>query len=214
VKSSMCSAIAALLCVTIFPGCATVGTMNSDTQESKVEEAVSEHKETAFGALILGGIGAGIGYALGGKDGAAIGAGAGAALGAGIGQILEHKDRKRTETVSEVGHRPEMDDPETLADTDSRPEGEMPVQVTPRAVVAVAQATELPSGMSIAPAQSYEGAAREVAYHIVRSGQVVGSLSLNENTSFVSSSSSHGGSVLLCPDTAPGSCAMLELRRQ
>ena len=106
-KESSCACIAALLGITFLSGCATTRGMASDTQESKVEQAVTDHKETAIGAVLLSGVGAGLGYAFGGKDGAAIGAGAGAVIGAGIGHLFERKDRERTETVSEVGYRPE-----------------------------------------------------------------------------------------------------------
>lgn len=213
-KSSSCCMIAVLLSIAVVPGCATMGNRNSDTQESKVGEVVSEHKETALGALLLGGLGAGLGYAFGGNDGAAIGAAAGAALGMGIGQVMERNDRKRTETVSEVGYRPEMDERETVTETDSRAEGETPVELTSQPVVTVAQVTQPQTNTSDIPAQRYEGMAIEEAYHIVRAGRVVGSLTLTEATTAVGSSSSQGGSVLLCPDAAPGSCAMLELRRQ
>src|SRR5574338_382252 len=115
-ESSSACVIAALLGITLLSGCATTSGMASDTQESKVEQVVSDHKETAFGAVLLSGIGAGLGYALGGKDGAAIGAGAGAVIGAGVGHLFERKDRERTETVSEVGYRPEMDERETAGE--------------------------------------------------------------------------------------------------
>lgn len=194
-----------LIGVTALGGCATTGNNAGNTQQSKVGEAVSEHKETAIGAALLGIVGAGVGYALGGEKGAAIGGGAGLALGAGLGQILEHKDKKRTEAVSEAGHRPEQDDKENIALTDGGAESRKDEpQPEMKQVIRV-------SSLKADPQQINHTSHDEKTYDILRNGNVIGSIILDGNS--IEAGSLYTGSLSLCEASASDSCARLELRK-
>jgi hypothetical protein len=197
-----------LLCTTALGGCATTGNdKNVDTQQSKVEEAVSEHKEAAIGATLLGVLGAGIGYALGGEKGAAIGGATGLAAGAGVGQLFKNKDKKRTESVSEAGYRPEADDLGAVANLGSDIDKESASRTKANEAIAVA---DVRSDVNTkAPAGEGELAGLAITYDIVKDGDVLGSLSVRP--SGVESSRAIR-SLLLCETDVPESCAKLDLR--
>jgi outer membrane lipoprotein SlyB len=65
-----------------------------------VKKTVYENAPT-FGAMGVGAVGAGIGYAVGGKGGAMAGGLIGAALGAALGYTLTKQDEKNIEKVLE-----------------------------------------------------------------------------------------------------------------
>ncbi len=200
-----------LIGVTALGGCATTGNNAGDTQQSKVGEVVSEHKETAIGATLLGIVGAGVGYAVGGPKGAAIGGGTGLVLGAGVGQVIEHKDKKRTESVSEAGHRPEQDDSEIITRTDGGAEGrEGQPQLEVKQVAAVAEVTR-ESKVNAALKQTNKAFHDEKTYDILRNGNVIGSIMLDGTSN--DAGSLYSGSLSLCQASASESCARLELRK-
>jgi hypothetical protein len=201
-----------LVGTTALGGCATTGhNKPADTQQSKVEEAVSENKENVIGAAILGVLGAGIGYALAGEKGAAIGGATGVAAGAGLGQLFKNKDKKRTESVSEAGYRPEADDRDAVANLDSDVENrEVASGIEASEAIAVAHVQSDVSTFN-APTSERELSGRAITYDIVKDGDVVGSLSVRPR-GYATESSGITRSLLLCETDSSESCAKLDLR--
>jgi hypothetical protein len=210
-NSALFLMVPVLISLTTVGGCATTSNQGENTQQSKVGEALSDHKETAIGATLLGIMGAGLGYALAGEKGAAIGGGSGLALGAGMGQLIEQKDKKRIEAVSESGHRPEQDDNETTTNvaggTESE-EGQHLVERNPMVAVA-----DISGEANVNPIskQSNETVFAEREYDIVRNGKVIGSIILDDNSSDTRPLST--GSLSLFRESSDA-CARLELRKR